>query len=83
MINEKNVTYLYVGNVTNGIADNTELTPAVIDALPAGSVVIAEYTAGALTSGNPTSKEGEAIAAGGTYEIISKRGDGKVYPVAR
>lgn len=37
MINEKNTTYLFVGNVTNGFADDADVD---IDLMPSGSVVL-------------------------------------------
>lgn len=71
MINEKNCTYLYVGNVTNGYADNADVD---IDSMPAGSVVLVKTDQttvkseeGAITS-SPTTK----------YQLINKLTDGTI-----
>lgn len=71
MINEKNCTYLYVGNVTNGYADNADVD---IDAMPAGSVVLVK-----LDQTTVKSEEG-AISSSPTtpYQLINKLTDGTI-----
>lgn len=74
MISEKNATYLYVGNVTNGYSDTNDVNP---DTMPLGSVALVkaesistggrEFEAGAI-SGNTTTK----------YQIINKTSTGEV-----
>lgn len=71
MINEKNCTYLYVGNVTNGYADNADVD---IDSMPAGSVVLVK-----IDQTTVKSEEG-AISSSPTtlYQLINKLSDGTI-----
>lgn len=71
MINEKNCTYLYVGNVTNGYADNADVD---IDTMPAGSVVLVK-----LDQTTVKSEEGAITSSATTpYQLINKLSDGTV-----
>ena len=69
MINEKNCTYLFVGNVTNGYADNADVD---IDAMPAGSVVLVKLDQTTVKS------EETAIAGTTPFQIINKLSDGTI-----
>lgn len=71
MINEKNCTYLYVGNVTNGYADNADVD---IDSMPAGSVVLVK------TDQTTVKSEEGAITSSPTtlYQLINKLSDGTI-----
>lgn len=69
MITEKNVTYLYVANVTTGLADGASID---LETLPAGSVVVAN-----VSTGLPLAEE-SAISTTGVYEIINKLSDGTI-----
>lgn len=69
MINEKNTTYLFVGNVTNGFADNADVD---IDAQPAGSVVLVK------TDQTTVKSEEGALVSGTGYQLINKLTDGTI-----
>lgn len=71
MINEKNCTYLFVGNVTNGYADNADVD---IDTMPAGSVVLVK-----LDQTTVKSEEGAITSSPTTpYQLINKLTDGTI-----
>ncbi len=70
MITEKNVTYLYVANVTTGISNGGTID---VTTLPAGAVVV-----GKVSSGNLVAVESAALSANETYQIINKLSDGTV-----
>lgn len=71
MINEKNCTYLFVGNVTNGYADNADVN---IDTMPAGSVVLVK-----LDQTTVKSEEGAITSSATTpYQLINKLTDGTI-----
>ena len=67
MINDKNVTYLYVGNVTNGY-DNA--ATANLDTMPAGSIALLQVASNVV-------KE-DALVAGQVYEVVNKLSDGTI-----
>jgi len=69
MINEKNTTYLFVGNVTNGYADNADVD---IDLQPAGSVVLVK------TDQTTIKSEEGALVSGTGYQLINKLSDGTI-----
>jgi hypothetical protein len=69
MINEKNTTYLFVGNVTNGFADNADVD---IDLQPAGSVVLVK------TDQTTIKSEEGALVSGTGYQLINKLSDGTI-----
>ena len=69
MINEKNCTYLFVGNVTNGYADNADVDIAT---MPAGSVVLVK------TDQTTVKSEEGALVSGTTYQLINKLTDGTI-----
>ena len=71
MINEKNCTYLFVGNVTNGYANNADVD---IDSMPAGSVVLVK------TDQTTVKSEEVAITNSPTtlYQLINKLSDGTI-----
>lgn len=67
MITERNLTYLYVGNVESNVANNSLLN---VDALANSSVAIVDVTSGKGTTG--------AISAGNKYQIVNKLSDGTI-----
>lgn len=67
MINDKNVTYTFVGNVTNGYAD---AATANLDTMPAGSIALLKVASNEV--------EEEALVAGQVYEVINKLSDGTI-----
>jgi len=67
MINDKNVTYLYVGNVTNGYAD---AATANLDTMPAGSIALLKVASNEVEEG--------ALVAGQVYEVVNKLSDGTI-----
>ena len=69
MINEKNCTYLYVGNVTNGYADNADVD---ISTMPAGSIALVK------TDQTTVKSEEGALVSGTTYQLINKLTDGTI-----
>ena len=69
MINENNCTYLFVGNVTNGYADNADVD---ISTMPAGSVVLVK-----LDQTTVKAEEG-AIAGTTPFQLINKLSDGTI-----
>ena len=72
MINEKNATYLYVGNVTNGFSDAN--TAVDLDALPAGSVTVVRV--GSAATGDV--HDYQAISASYESQVINKLSDGTI-----
>ena len=48
MINDKNVTYTFVGNVTNGYADGDT---ANLDTMPAGSIALLKVASNEVEEG--------------------------------
>lgn len=70
MINENNVTYLFVGNVTNGYNDTDSVN---LDTMPAGSVALIK-----LDSATVNEFEAGALAAGVKYQVVSKLSDGTI-----
>lgn len=64
---EKNVTYVFVGNVTNGYAD---AATANLDTMPAGSIALLMVASNEVEEG--------ALVAGQMYEIINKLSDGTI-----
>jgi len=67
MINDKNVTYTFVGNVTNGYADGDI---ANLDTMPAGSIALLEVASNVVEEG--------ALVAGQVYEVVNKLSDGTI-----
>ena len=67
MINDKNVTYTFVGNVTNGYAD---AATANLDTMPAGSIALLKVASNEV--------EEEALVAGQVYEVVNKLSDGTI-----
>ena len=67
MINDKNVTYTFVGNVTNGYADDAT---ANLDTMPAGSIALLKVASNKV--------EAEALVAGQAYEVVNKLSDGTI-----
>lgn len=69
MINENNCTYLFVGNVTNGYADDADVD---ISTMPAGSVVLVKL--------DQTTVKAEKGAIAGTtpFQLINKLSDGTI-----
>ena len=67
MINDKNVTYTFVGNVTNGYAGGDI---ANLDTMPAGSIALLKVASNAVEEG--------ALVAGQAYEIVNKLSDGTI-----
>ena len=67
MINDKNVTYAFVGNVTNGYAD---AATANLDTMPAGSIALLKVASNEVEEG--------ALVAGQVYEIVNKLSDGTI-----
>ena len=64
---EKNVTYTFVGNVTNGYAD---AATADLDTMPAGSIALLMVASNEVEEG--------ALVAGQMYEIVNKLSDGTI-----
>ena len=67
MINDKNVTYTFVGNVTNGYAD---AATANLDTMPAGSIALLKVASNEVEEG--------ALVAGQVYEVVNKLSDGTI-----
>ena len=67
MINDKNVTYTFVGNVTNGYADDAT---ANLDTMPAGSIALLKAASNKVEEG--------ALVAGQVYEVVNKLSDGTI-----
>lgn len=72
MIGEKNATYLYVGNVTNGYADAASVD---FNTMPKESVVIVK--AEQDSSGGSEAEEG-ALASGQKYFVVAKTKNGEI-----
>lgn len=72
LISEKNSTYLYVGNVTNGYSDNDSVA---FDTMPSGSLAL-------IKADSRVAEEG-ALVSGQAYQIVAKTTNGelKVSPV--
>lgn len=66
---ESNLTYLMVGNVTNGYADNADVD---LTTMPVDSIVLVKTTETTLKS-----EEG-ALVAGQEYELVNKLSDGTI-----
>ena len=67
MINETNCTYVYVGNVANGFADDAVVN---VDSMLPGSVVIVKTGENKATTG--------AIAGSTSYQIVNKLSNGEI-----
>ena len=67
MINDRNVTYTFVGNVTNGYADDAT---ANLDTMPAGSIALLKVASNKV--------EEEALVDGQAYEVVNKLSDGTI-----
>jgi hypothetical protein len=67
MINDKNVTYTFVGNVTNGYADGDI---ANLDTMPAGSIALLKAASNEVEEG--------ALVDGQAYEVVNKLSDGTI-----
>ena len=67
MINDKNVTYTFVGNVTNGYADGDI---ANLDTMPAGSIALLKVASNDVEEG--------ALEVGQAYEVVNKLSDGTI-----